>query len=234
MTSQDPPLVLYGDFTDPRSYLASRRVAALAAAGVEVDWRAVPARAARRSAGPRFADLRADLERVLAGLLPEEDLPYCLAGFVFTPGTGAVAGYAAAYAAGAAACVRQLLFDAFWVHGCDLGDPLLVRTLVVDAMRSSAGVPHPGWTYPLTARGESRDAGTRRLVARWADEWRSMRLGAGPVLRVGAAEPLHGTAALAWLGAELTRRGVDPVPSTAAAHPRCCADLGPDRLPHAG
>jgi len=119
------------------------------------------------------------------------------------------------------------------VHGCDLGDPLLVRTLVVDAIRS--GVPHPDWSYRLTARGEPRDPATRRLVARWAADWRAAgaRSGPGPVLRVGATAPLHGTAALAWLGAELRRRGVDPVPSTAAAHPPCCADLD-DRLAPAG
>jgi len=34
-------LIVYSDFSCPECYLASRRVDALRAAGVEVDWRAV-------------------------------------------------------------------------------------------------------------------------------------------------------------------------------------------------
>jgi hypothetical protein len=234
------PLVLYGDFTCPWSYLASRRVDALTAGGVEVDWRAVESRAPGRSArsGDRFTDLRADMELVVSGLLADERLPYCLAGFLPATTTGAVTGYAEAYAAGAAAPVRQLLFDAFWVHGCDLGDARLVRTLVVDSVRSGSapGTPRGDWGYPLTARGGPGAATARELVARWTLEWRAAGIGRhpgpGPVLLHDAAAPLRGAAAVAWLGEELTRRGLDP--ATATPHASGCPGHHLDALPHAG
>jgi hypothetical protein len=110
-------LVVYGDFNCPWSYLASRRAALLATAGLQIDWRAVehapPQNAATEDTSNRFADLRGEMEEVQALLLPGELLPFALAGFL--PHTrAAIAAYAEAYATGASAAVRALLFEALW------------------------------------------------------------------------------------------------------------------------
>jgi predicted DsbA family dithiol-disulfide isomerase len=202
-------LVVYGDFTSPWSYLASRRAAALAALGVRVDWRAVQARGSARGAD-RFPAVRSELDLVAAGLLADEQLPYALAGFVPATAAAAVTGYAEAYAAGAAAQVRHLLFDAFWAHGCDVGDAQVVRTLVVDAIRSgsSPGDPRSAWGYAVVGDGPVAP-GARRLVERWAHGWRATGLETVPVLVVDDAAPLSGAAAVAWLAEELVRRTPD-------------------------
>ena len=189
-----PSLVLYGDFTCPWSYLASRRAEALAATGVRVDWRAVQAGAARPGTD-RFPAVRGELDLVASGLLAEEELPYALAGFVPATAAAAVTGYAEAYAAGAAAQVRHLLFDAFWAHGCDVGDAQVVHTLVVDAIRSgsSPGDARADWGYVVAGDGPVAPA-PRHLVERWARGWRATGLETLPVLVVDDEAPMSGAA----------------------------------------
>jgi 2-hydroxychromene-2-carboxylate isomerase len=213
-------IVLYGDFSCPWSYLASRRAAMLSGAGVTVDWRAVehaPPRAGvtvDRSA--RFRSEQAEIERIVEVLLPGEGLPYTLAGFV--PDTGAsVAAYAEAYAAGRAALVRQVLFEAFWLHAFDLDDARVVRTLVTDAVRSDASLDGllRNWDYGLEPAGDAMSASGARLVAQWRAEWLAPGGQVVPTLVVDG-RPEIGTDAVGWLGEELVRRGVDvasvPVP----------------------
>src|SRR5215217_3675176 len=79
-------LVIFGDFSCPWSYLASRRAALLAGDGVEVDWRAIEHDPGElRPAGAtalRFRRLQAEMDGVLESLRPAEHFPYALAGFV--------------------------------------------------------------------------------------------------------------------------------------------------------
>jgi hypothetical protein len=56
-------LVVYADFTNPQSRLASRRVDALRAAGVAVDWRAVESQPRVPVTGGHGAARLADLAR---------------------------------------------------------------------------------------------------------------------------------------------------------------------------
>lgn len=221
-------IVVYGDFNCPWSYLASRRAAVLATDGVTVDWRAVehdpwqPSRFTDRSV--RFTCLREEMDHVLAQLLPGEELPYSLAGFV-PPTRAAVSGYAEAYAAGIAGRVRDLLFEAFWMHAFDLSDAKVVRTLLVDAIRS--GSSHSDllrdWGYAVDVTGGPVTTTAWRLVAAWADEWRSTGKETVPVVVVDDAAPLFGTDAVEWLGAELESRGLEsrpvPRPEAPAVHP---------------
>jgi hypothetical protein len=131
-------VVVHGDFSCPWSYLASRRATVLAADEVQIDWRAVerdPVRWGRPSdAAERFGRLRDEMDGVAAALLPGEKLPSALAGIL--PHTrAAVTGYAEAYGAGLSAQVRHPLFEALWLHGVDLADARVVRTLLVDVVR---------------------------------------------------------------------------------------------------
>lgn len=207
-------LVLYGDFNCPWSYLASRRAALLAETGTEVDWRAVEHDAWRprpfSDSSLRFDAVRDELRRIEELLLPGELFPHALAGFVpFS--RASVSAYAEAYGAGVAGLVRQLLFEAFWVHGTDLGDPKVVRTLLVDAIRSghSASEPLREWGYAVDVTGGPVTTAAWRLVGQWEAEWQQAPERMVPLLYVDDGPALAGAAALEWLGRALTDRGVD-------------------------
>jgi hypothetical protein len=80
------------------------------------------------SPGPvRLGPLLEETQQVLTILLPGEELPYALAGFAPLT-SAAVPAYADAYRAGVARRVRQVLFEAYWLHAFDLGDPAVVHT----------------------------------------------------------------------------------------------------------
>lgn len=212
-----PRIIVHADFDCPWSYLASRRAAVLAGAGVEIDWRAVERepRAARRSLRDpdRFEILRQEMDRVVASLLPGELLPYDLAGFV--PRTrSTVAAYAESYAAGAADAVRRVVFESFWMHGVDIGDAKVLRTLLVDHLRSSASPTEVvrAWGYPVDVTGGPISTTAWRLVGRWATEWRDTDREVTPVVKVPGSPPVHGVEAVSWLGAQITERGLAPQP----------------------
>jgi len=122
-------LVVYGDFSSPDSYLASRRVDALIAAGMVVDWRAVECSPLLPVSGRRLLpaeqDALADRFGALDGLLlPGETLPWSMPAIV--PKTeAAVSAYAAAESGDD---VRRLLFELYWLHGADIGNPAVLRT----------------------------------------------------------------------------------------------------------
>lgn len=204
---------LYGDLTCPWSYLASRRAGFLEAHGVEVDWwmvehdRPVPGR--RVDQDTRLEGTRRDLDRVTRRLLPGEHLPHALAGFV--PYTKpAVSGYAEAYLAGVGPRVRRLLFDASWMHAVDLGDAQLVRTLLVDAVRSGSSASEllRDWGYAVDVTGAPVTTDAWRLVRQWRAGW-SRGGEIVPVLVLEGGRRLDGAAAVEWLGAELVRREID-------------------------
>lgn len=206
-------IVLYGDFNCPWSYLASRRAAVLEAAGVAVDWRAVehdPWRPRRfADSSTRFGCVREEMDRVLAALMPGEQLPFALAGFL--PHTKpAVSGYAEAYRAGVAAPVRRLLFRAFWMHGMDLGAAETVRTLLADTVRAGASPSElvREWGYAVDISGGPLTTGSWRLVRGWAEAWRGTEKEVVPTLVLDDAT-LYGEEAVSWLGEEVARRGLD-------------------------
>ena len=204
---------IYADLTCPWSYLASRRLALLEADGLEVDWWMVEHDRSRPGSRvdqvERVEHLQRDLDRVSGRLLPGEDLPHSPAGFVpFTQ--PAVSGYAEAYLAGVAPKVRRLLFEAFWLHGVDLGDARLVRSLLADAVRAgdSRSELVRDWGYAVDVTGAPVSSEAWRLLRTWRTGW--SRAGDGvPLLQVGD-QWRYGVAAIEWLGSELVRRGIDP------------------------
>jgi hypothetical protein len=217
-------VVVHGDFDCPWSYLAYRRAAVLAAAGVEIDWRAVERdpRVAWHTRPPgRISELREDMDRVLASLLPGELLPYDLAGFV--PGTRAtVAAYAESYVAGVADSVRAVMFESFWMHGIDIGDAHVLRTLLADHLRSSASPCEAvrEWGYSVDVTGGPISSAAWRLVGSWATEWRDSGREITPAVQVPGSPPIHGVDAVAWLGDQLTALGLAPnLPPSLAEQP---------------
>ena len=209
-------VVVYGDFDCPWSYLASRRAVLLSATGLQVDWRAVEHAplpdGITEDTSHRFEDLRAEMGEVEAFLLPGEQLPFALAGFL--PHTrAAVAAYAEAYATGASAVVRSLLFEALWLHSFDLADPSVVHTLVVDAVRTQPPSGHPlaRWEYDAGATTDARHTTAFRLSTAWAEEWRAIGRGTIPVILINGLSPIVGTEAVEWLGRELLDRGLVPM-----------------------
>lgn len=203
-------LRIYGDFNCPWSYLAERRARLLADHGIEVDWRAVEhdPRGPRPHGDTRFAGLREEMARVERALLPGELYPYSLTGFV--PYTGAaLSGYAEAYGAGVADQVHGLLFEAFWVHGLDIGEPRLVRTLLVDAIRSGRSDSEllRTWGYAVDVTGGPVTTTAWRLARQWRRDWQGCGKQVVPVLYVDDRGPVFGEDAVARLGEELLARG---------------------------
>lgn len=221
----DQRVTILGDFNCPWSYLAFRRARVLAAAGIPVDWHAVehaPRRpGAHDDAASRFAGLHEEMEEVLARLLPEEELPYDLAGFL--PRTAAaVAAYAEGYAAHVAAPVARVLFESFWMHGIDVGDVNVLRTLLIDELRSgcSPSATVREWGVPVAVTGAPISTAAWRLIRDWAGQWREIGEHVVPVLQLPGGEPIRGVAAVDWLGDRITELGlgveppVDPPPSS--------------------
>lgn len=210
----EPAITVYGDFNCPWSYLAFRRAAMLAVAGVHVDWRAVehaPWAPGRRDDRPvRFEELHGEMDRVVDLLLPGEQLPYSLAGFV--PRTRAsVAAYAEACTAGVASVARKVIFESFWMHGIDIGDPKVLRILLTDELRSgsSASEAVRGWGYPVDITGGPISSDAWRLVRDWSLQWHGIRKQVVPVLQVDGEEPVFGVDAVEWLGEAITARGLE-------------------------
>jgi hypothetical protein len=208
-------VVVHGDFDCPWSYLAFRRAAVLAAAGVDIDWRAVE-REPRPHAAAHLDGVEAlqdEMDRVVGLLLPGEQMPYALAGFV--PRTSAtVAAYAEAYAAGVADPVRGVIFESFWMHGVDVGDAKVLRTLLVDELRGSSSPSEAvrDWGHCVDVTGGPISTAAWRLVGRWATEWRGSGREVTPVVTVPGSPALHGVEAVTWLGAQVAERGLDPEP----------------------
>lgn len=205
--------VIYADFTDPYGHLASRRVDALAAAGVEVDWRAVefdprlPVTGRRPTPSDEVA-LKEKLAAAAETLLPGEDMPSQPPGMV--PKTeAAVSAYAEAYGAGVAADVRRLLFDAYWLDGADIGDPNVLRPLLVGPILRgrTASEPLRQSGYCVSVNRAPITTGAYRRIRAWRDEWARLGTGASLTLVLGG-RLLTGAEVTRWLAAEMTRLGV--------------------------
>lgn len=224
-------VTLYGDFNCPWSYLAFRRAEVLAAGGLDVDWRAVehlPGLPHGHASAPS-AGLREELERVMDMLLPDEELPHGLPGFL--PRTApAIAAYAEGHVAKVAAPVARVLFESYWVHGIDVGDVYVLRTLLINQLRDSASPSRAirEWGAPVAVTGAPMSTEACRLIEDWSEQWHRLGRHIVPVLQLpGGAEPIRGIAAVEWLGGRITELGLG-VDQPAAPAPRCWrAELPP-------
>lgn len=201
-------VVVYGDFTDPYSYLASRRVDALRAAGRAVDWRAVesqrqvPVTGTRDQA--RIADIARRRQQVATLLADGEELPGPRPGFVANT-KAAVSAYAEAYGAGVANDVRRLLFALYWEHGLDIGNPNALRTPLAAPILRGNSLSDPlrrfGYAVSVT-RGPITTSAWRRIRA-WRAEWDTLGARELPIVVDGSGPALSGTAALRHLAEQM-------------------------------
>lgn len=186
-------LVIYADFTCPECYLAARRADVLAAAGVEVDWRAVEHRPDLSVHGESLSSseqeaLAARFSALGALLLPGESLPHRIP--ALRPRTeAAVAAYAAVSDARVAAEVRRLMFELYWLAAADIGSPTVLRgPLAGPVLRS--GMP----AEPLRQSGYAVHfdrgpitTGAFRRIRDWRREWTELGSPRMPVVLADGA-----------------------------------------------
>ncbi|MGH7489200.1 MAG: DsbA family oxidoreductase [bacterium] len=201
-------IVIYADFASPACYLASRRVDALIAAGIEVEWRAVewdpriPATGSSLVGG----ELETEVRRLSRLLLPSETLPW--SGPRIVPNTqAAISGYAEAHRAGVGDDVRRLLYSAYWVDGIDIGSPKeLWPRLSGPIMRGhSESWPLRESGYAIAMSGGPVTTGAWRCINAWREEWAGLGTREVPALVAGAGSAVTGETALRWLEKELIR-----------------------------
>lgn len=216
------PPVVYGSFSCPWCYLASQRTSRFTDTSSRPLWRMVALEPRVPIAGmPLDASGRQRLEGELIAvgqiLLPGEQLPTQSPTFV--PNTGpAVVGYAEAVGAGVGDRVRELLFDAYWQNGADIGNPEILRRLLAAPIRAGRSTSWPlhdfGYAVSLAGGPITNDAYYR--IRDWRSEWHSAAGTALPTL-VDCGTTISGPPVFAALDNKLHR------PTTAGAIPPSAA-----------
>ncbi len=199
------PPVLYGCFSCPWCYLASQRTNLIADRALRPLWRMVDPEPRLPGAGrARHAIGRhrheAGQAAVFPMLLPGERLPPRLPTFI--PNTGpAVVGYAEAVGAGVGDRVRELLFDAYWHSGADIGNPEILRRLLAAPVRAGHSTSWPlrdfGYAVSLAGGPITNDAYYR--IRKWHAGWHTAAGTALPTL-VDCGTTISGQSVFAALG----------------------------------
>lgn len=217
-------LIVYADFSCPDCYLASHRADALSAAEVTIDWRAVEHWPHLPVTGLRLSgtEKNALTERFTALddlLLPGERLPFSMPAFV--PKTEAsISAYAEAYSTQVGDDVRRLLFELYWLQGCDIGSPTVLRTPLAGPILRAGSDAEPlresGYAVSVDRGPITSDA--HRRIRSWRAEWQQLGSPTLPVVLSGGAT-LSGLDALRRLGKEIAYVGATVEP--ALDNPRC-------------
>lgn len=217
-------LVVYGDFTDPLSRIASLRMDALRAVGADLEWRAVAARPTTQVLARRVDDETSRRIATVEQWWRDAALPgeaTARSGVTVVPwGAPAVSAYAEAVVAGVADHVRALLFRSYWVHNADIGNPDVLRSLLALPMihgRSPAEV-HSESGYAVAISGGPLTTDGWRLIGQWRTQWRDLGRPVLPVVRDGD-ETLCGRDAVARLGAAISGEGLSLRPVLPAVNP---------------
>jgi hypothetical protein len=212
-------ITIVGDFADPLSFLASQRAEHIRSLGLhQVRWLAVETDRGRPVGGrPLDATI---LDRVQGLAVPGEAPP--ARGVQVPNSRAATAAYAESVTDGVPDAMRRALFDALWVHGRNIGDPDVIRSIVFAVLnplppdgdidwriRANLPIVPLGDPDPIATtrrlgfivsmgRGPLTVAGQERL-----DEWRRCWHQHGavepPLLLTDHDEAFTGAHALAWL-----------------------------------
>lgn len=211
-------LLVYADFSSPSGCLASHRIDALLAVGVNIQWRAVELHPQLPVMGaPIVGQASTAMEQAMSAvtgrLLPGEVLGWKTP--AMAPHTqAAVAAFAEAEGAGVADDVRQLLITAYWTHGVNIGDPEVLRRLIAGALLRghSTSDPIKRFGYAVSpARGPiSTDAYHR--IRDWQAQWNQIETHEDVAL-VEDQGTSTGFTALDRLRALITEAGAPPNPT---------------------
>ena len=173
-------VTVIGDFADPLSFLASQRVAQIRSLGVhDVRWVAVEADRSRPMGGrPLDEAAAAGAERLL---LPGEVGP--TRGVLVPSSRAATAAYAESVADGVEDALRRSLFDALWLHGRNIADADVLRSLVFAARNPEPPAQPIEWriraNQPIVPLGDVDVFAVGRRLGLVAS------LGRGPLTRTG-------------------------------------------------
>lgn len=207
-------LTVSGDFTDPLSWIASRRVDALLLAGCDVEWRAVRGRPSLTvTATPLGPDGEAQFTAATEWLqqegLPGEPL-LGSAPRIAPCSAPPVSAFAEGVAAGIPDHVRHRLFEHYWVEHQDIGNPDVLRRLLTVAFlhaRSASDVVAE-YGYAVAISGGPITTPAWLLVRDWQDDVARHPGTTLPLLTDGETTT-NGYAALARLGELVTAAGAD-------------------------
>jgi len=161
MTTTQPTLEFWFDFSSPYGYLAAQKIEALAARhGREVDWRPMLLGVALKAAGtqplvdvPMKGDYsRRDFHRSARfhgiaefRMPPRFPIP--------TQGPGRILLWAKSAAPDRAAAVAKAMLRAYWFEGRDISDPAVAAAAAaiagVDASAARAAIDDPAWKDAL-------------------------------------------------------------------------------------
>jgi hypothetical protein len=216
-------ITLVGDFADPLSFLASQRAELIRSLGLhEVRWLAVEADRTRPVTG---APLEATIvDRVEHLAAPGEALP--AVGLRAPNSRAATAAYAESFTDGVPDAMRVALFDALWVHGRNIGDPDVIRSVVFGVLNPTPPYGDIDWriraNVPIVPLGDSDTIATARRLGfivsmgrgpltvagqERIDEWRlfwQRHEGPGlPLLLTDHGNAFIGEDALIWLAWQL-------------------------------
>ncbi len=198
-------ITIYGDFTCPFSYLASRRVDLLTSHGVHVEWRAVEHARQTPLTGLHLSEdqaqqMKEEWESVERLLLPGERLPG-KAPTMLASTQAAVAAYAEAVGAGVSGIVRDLLFTAYWVEGKDIGHHEVLRALLSTPFRLGTSGSHPlqEFGYAVTPARGPVTSGAYHRIRDWRADWEQLGDATIPALQHSGVT-LTGIPALRRLG----------------------------------
>lgn len=200
-------LIIYGDFTELLSLVASLRADALIAQGHQVQWRAVVGRPSttvvsrpRSDAGRSEIAQAATTWRESARPGEPGSLARQAPGFVPYAGAAAAA-YAEGVGAGIGDHVRYLLFESYWREHEDIGNPDVLRRLltipVLHAGAQSDVLREYG--YAVSIAGGPVTSEAWRLRHSWEVAFRGLDRAALPVV-TNEEDVYSGEEAIRFLG----------------------------------
>jgi hypothetical protein len=219
-------LTIVGDFADPLSFLASQRVEHIRSLGLhDVRWLAVQADSTRPMGGAPLDVTTVDMLRQLTA--PGEAAP--VADVLVSNSRAATAAYAESFSDGVPDAMRVALFDALWVHGRNIGDPNVIRSIVFAVLNPTLPDGEMDWriraNLPIIPLGGADPiATTRRLgfivsmgrgpltvtgqerLDHWRRFWHERGAPELPLLLTDHDERFTGAHALTWLAHQLPHR----------------------------
>ena len=194
MTAGRRPVVVYGDFNCPYSYLASLRVNRLLDDGVDVEWRAVEHDRSMSVTGEPTSGRHEEWVRELAdvaGLAMDDEPVPSHEPPVLSSSRAAVTVYAESVSDGVERRIRDRLFEEVWVQQHNMSSVYGVRRVVTDEMYPPVPLQRYRSTEIATPVCGDRDGDriTRRLggtvapdggpltsagywrIRQWREEW---------------------------------------------------------------